>query len=120
MGQKTINFTTKGNKYEDLKSEISNLEHVNPPPPDGLLHFDNPSLNIISCPPKGSLQNTTHNPIVRATHSSNIIEELAQNLAVMSTLEVLQSFLTQHKTFLSTIGLVDPSYLNIMTLYPTL
>jgi hypothetical protein len=51
----------------------------------------------------------THNPNARATQHYSIVEDLTQAPCVMSSLEVLQIFLTQHKYLLTSIGGIYPS-----------
>ena len=54
----------------------------------------------------------TFNPSVQAAQNYNIIEYLAQAPCAMSTLEVLQQCLSQRKTLLSALGVVDPANSN--------
>lgn len=42
--------------------------------------------------PKGVVHKSTFNPHARVAQHYNIVEDLAQSLSTMSTLEVLQSF----------------------------
>jgi hypothetical protein len=70
---------------------------------------------MVLFPPKGVLRRSMHNPNAQATHNYSIVEDLAQAPCVMSTLEVLQSFLVQCKELLTTIGGVDPSDTHLIT-----
>lgn len=88
--------------------------------PDGQLHFDKPSLNIVPHPPKGSFLKTMLNPNVKVSHNYYIIEDLAEALLTIFALEVLQNFPMQRNTLLSAISGVDPSYSNIMTFDPSI
>ena len=55
-------------------------------------------------PPKSTLRKVVFNPNARAAQFYNVVEDLAQEPCAMSTLEVLQSFPTQRKTLLTTLG----------------
>ena len=50
-----------------------------------------------------------NNATARAAVSYSIVDDLAQMLTAMSTLEVLKTFPTQRKSLLTSLGLVDPS-----------
>ena len=52
---------------------------------------------------------TTHNFNTWAPQHYSIVEDLAQAPCAMSVLQVLQSFPTQRKDLLSSIGGIDPS-----------
>jgi hypothetical protein len=58
---------------------------------------------------KGVYKRASHNPNTRVAPNYSIVEDLAQTLCVMSSLEVLQSFPMQRTTLLSMIGAVDSS-----------
>jgi hypothetical protein len=92
------------------------LSYVSPPsvnPPSGPLQIEKPMFESILHPPKITFHKYTFNPSSRATQNYNIVEDLAQALCVMSTLEVLQHFPNQLRTFLATIGIVDPESSNL-------
>jgi hypothetical protein len=79
--------TTNGSLPDPLPSSIS------PPsasPPPGPLQIEKPSFDSILRPPKSTIQKSTFNPSSWATQNYNIVEDLAQALCAMSTLEVLQ------------------------------
>jgi hypothetical protein len=50
------------------------------------------------------IQKTSHNPNARATHNYSVVEYLSQTPCVMSALEVLQSFPSQRKALLTSLG----------------
>jgi hypothetical protein len=54
--------------------------------------------------PKGAFRKSSHNPNARAAHNYSVVEDLSQTPCAMSTLEVLQSFPTQRKALLTTLG----------------
>jgi len=81
---------------------------------------ENQSLQILAMeitlrPLKLTLKRETHNPNVRSSQNYNIVEDLVEAAYAMSTLEVLQSFLMQRKSFLVVIGSRDSSYYNIIS-----
>lgn len=51
MVKQGINAIPIAHNDENTESGTSTSDHVTQPPPDGLLHFDNPSLNIVSYSP---------------------------------------------------------------------
>jgi hypothetical protein len=54
--------------------------------------------------PKGAFKKYSHNPNTRAAHNYSVVEDLSQTPCAMSTLVVLQSFLSQRKSLLNTLG----------------
>jgi hypothetical protein len=54
--------------------------------------------------PKGAFKKASHNPNTRASHNYSMVEDLSQTHCAMSTLEVLQSFTSQRKALLTTLG----------------
>jgi hypothetical protein len=72
---------------------------------------------MIPCPntepnpriPRMTLQPNVHNPHSREIHNYNLVDDLVQCPATMYLLEVLQTFPSQCKSFLSTLGAVDPA-----------
>jgi hypothetical protein len=84
-------------------------------PPNGPLTLEKPTFEPTIFPPKGVLRRTTHNLNARATQHYSIVEDLTQAPCAMSTLEVLQSFPSQWKSLLSSIGGIDPSESNIIS-----
>ena len=56
-----------------------------------------------------------HNFNTRVAQHYSMFEDLAQAPCAMSALEVLQSYPTQRKALLSTIGGVDPSDLSLIS-----
>lgn len=55
-------------------------------------------------PPKGVIHKYAFNPLARDAQNYSVVEDLAQSLSVISTLDVLKNFLTNKKAFLSVIG----------------
>jgi len=65
------------------------------------LHIPQPKVETIP-----RICNSAYN---RASHTYNIVDDLAQSLAAMSMLEVLQSCPYQKKSLLTTLSVIDPS-----------
>jgi hypothetical protein len=57
--------------------------------------------------PKGAFKKASHNPNARAAQNYSAVEDLSQNPCAMSALEVLQSFPSQRKDLLVTLGSVE-------------
>jgi hypothetical protein len=93
------------------------LVQTSPPtsPPNGPLHIERPSLDIVLHPPlNGVDRNYVFNPHARAAQNYSIIEDLVQAPSAMSSLEVFQIFPTQKKALLNAIGGIDPTYTNLI------
>jgi len=65
-------------------------------------------------PPKGVVHKSTFNPCAGAAHHYNIVEDMAQSLSAMSTLEVLQNCPSQKQALLLEIGGIDPVGSNLV------
>jgi len=59
--------------------------------------------------PKGVVHKSAFNPHAREAHNYNIVEDIAQSLSAMSTLEVMQNCPSQNQALLSAIGGIDPA-----------
>jgi hypothetical protein len=73
--------------------------------------FTKPPLRIPCIP----LRRNVHNPQARAAHNYILVDDLAQSLAAMSVLEVLQTCPMQWKSLLSSLGAVDPADTRLIT-----
>ena len=69
--------------------------------------MEQPNLDLILRLPKDTLRKVVFNTNSWAAQFYNVVEYLAQEPCAMSTLEVLQSFLTQRKNLLTTLGALD-------------
>jgi hypothetical protein len=69
--------------------------------------------------PKGAFKKASHNPNARAAQNYSIMEDLAQTPCAMSALEVLQSFPSQRKALLSSLGVVETTNSGMIFFYPT-
>jgi hypothetical protein len=67
--------------------------------------------------PKGAFKNTYHNPNVRDAQNYSVVEDLAQTPCAMFTLEVLQSFPSQRKEFLSALGTTETTNSGMIVFY---
>jgi hypothetical protein len=61
------------------------------------------------------LRKNVHNPQARAAQNYSLVDELAQSPMAMSVLEVLQTFPTQRKSLLSSLGIVNPADTRLIT-----
>jgi hypothetical protein len=90
------------------------------PPLPLLLHlpplFRSRGMLLTQCctHPRAQFKKSIFNPSAHATQNYNIVEYLAQAPCAMSMLEVLQNCPSQHRTLLSSIGVVDPEASNMI------
>jgi hypothetical protein len=84
---------------------------TNSPP----LMIPHPNTEPPLCIPCIPLQLNVTNPQARATHNYSLVNDLAQSLATMSILEVLQTCPTQQKSLLSTLGEIKPADTRLIT-----
>ena len=109
MSSYTINLQTRSQNYDKptyKKEDHSSLgkAHSSSSPESSStvpLSIENPSLNMILRPPKSTLRKAVFNPNARDAQFYNVVEDLTQAPCAMSTLEVIQSFPTQHKNLLT-------------------
>ena len=86
------------------------------PPVSGPLEIEKPSAEPVVRPPsKGVLRRSSYNPNAHAAQHYSIVEDLAQVPSAISALEVIQSFPSQWKALLSTIGGIDPADSSLLT-----
>ena len=116
MSSKTISLTTHYQSYEksaEKKDENPSSEKA-PSSSNGPLTIEKPNHDLIFFPPNITLRKYIFNRNARATQFYNIVEYLAQEPCVMSTLEVLQSCPTQQKNLLIALGALDPNKTNLI------
>ena len=94
-------LASSATEFQTKVSTESSLTH------DAPSQIPQPWEKVLPKIPKGPLRRTTNS--AKAAHNYNIIDDLAQSPAVMSTLEVLQSCPSQRKALLFALGIVDPS-----------
>jgi hypothetical protein len=73
----------------------------------------------MTCIPKGAFKKASHNPNARATQNYSVVEDLSQTPCAMSALEVLQSFPSQRKALLATLGSAETCNLGTIMLDTT-
>jgi hypothetical protein len=73
----------------------------------------------MTCIPKGAFKKASHNPNARASHNYYVMEDLEQNHCAMSSLEVIQSFPSQRKVLLSSLGATETDNSGMNVFYPT-
>ena len=112
MLNSTIGLSTRVNNYD-----ILNIPKYQPSTSQSnvSLNIDKLVLDPFPHPPKVAPCQTIYNPNAWVAQHYSIVEYLAQAPSSMSGLEVLQSYPTQQKTLLSTIGGVDPTISYILT-----
>ena len=69
--------------------------------------------------PKGAFKKASHNPNARATQNYSVVEDLSQTPCALSALEVLQSFPSQRKSFLTSLGSTETCNLGTIMLDTT-
>jgi hypothetical protein len=94
---------TRAHDYRMLESIEKDKEATNPPVPLQIEKTMDENMTHIS---KGAFKKSSHNPNTRATHNYSMVDYLSQTPYVMSALEVLQSYPSQRKALLSTLGSV--------------
>jgi hypothetical protein len=112
---KSVAISTTTNNYDFLEGDFLPKDTPTSTPPNGPLTLERPSIVPILHPPKGFLHRIMHNPNAWATQHYNIVEYLTQAPCAMSVLEVLQSYLMQHKSLLIAIGGIDPAKSNFIS-----
>jgi hypothetical protein len=73
----------------------------------------------MTCIPKCAFKKYSHNPNARAAQNYFVVEDLSQTPCAMSTLEVLQSFPSQRKYLLATLGSTETCNLGTIMLDAT-
>ena len=79
------------------------------------LMIPRPNVEPIPCIPRMSLRRNVHNPHARVAHNYSLVDDLAQSPATMSMLEVLQTYPSQRKSFISTLGVVNTTDTELIT-----
>jgi hypothetical protein len=107
---------TRAHDYRLSKSVEKGKEDSNPLP---TLHIENIVGETITHIHNSAFKKASHNLNARVVENYSIMEDLAQTPCVMSTMEVLQSFPSQRKEFLSSLGVVDIANMGMICFYPT-
>jgi hypothetical protein len=107
---------TRAHDYRMPESAEKGKEAPDPLPP---LHIKKTMGETMTHIPKGAFKKSSHNPNARASQNYSVIEDLAQTPCAMSSLEVLQSFPSQRKALLSSLGVVEPANSGSIIFYPS-
>jgi hypothetical protein len=83
------------------------------------LQVDKALGEIMTHIPKGDFKKASHNPNVRATQNYYVVEDLSQTPCAMFSLEVLQSFPSQRKALLVSLGSAETCNLGMIMLDTT-
>ena len=83
---------------------LSNVKKNYPSTTNDPLHIPQPHVESIVHILKAHFHHTTHNPHARATYNYSVIKDLVQSPMAMSTLEVLQNYLFEQKSLLSSLN----------------
>jgi hypothetical protein len=94
-------ITTRVHDYSKTSASEKGKEAELPSLP---LQIEKTSGEMMTHIPKGAFKKASHNPNARAAQNYSVVEYLSQTPCAMSTLEVLQSFPTQRKALLTTLG----------------
>jgi hypothetical protein len=100
---------TCNRQYQTLVEPTPTSSETNLTPTGPPLVIPRPSTEPPLRIPRIPLCKNVHNPQARATHNYSLVDDLAQSLDTMSVLEVLQTFPTQRKSLLPTLGVFDPA-----------
>jgi hypothetical protein len=106
---------TRTQDYRMSESVEKGKEATNPPVP---LQIEKTMGETMTHIPKGAFKKDSHNP-KRASQNYSVVEDLAQTPCTMSALEVLQSFPSQRKALLSTLGSAETCNPGAIILDPT-
>jgi hypothetical protein len=83
------------------------------------LQIENTLGETMTCIPKGASKRDSHNPKARASQNYSVVEDLSQTPCAMFALEVLQSFPSQRKDLLTTLGSTETCNPGTIMLYTT-
>lgn len=104
------------------RAQQYNMTQTTPPPTNKMpttsgppLQITHPSIKSGPNIPGQTLIQMEHNPHVKAPHNYSVVDDLAQFIVSMSTLEVLQTFLSKKKSLLNTMGAINLLNSRIMT-----
>jgi hypothetical protein len=94
-------ISTRAHDYSKPRTSEKGKEDELPSLP---LQIENTLGETMTHIPKGAFKKSSHNPNARAAQNYSVVEYLSQTPCAMSTLEVLQSFPSQRKALLTTLG----------------
>jgi hypothetical protein len=109
-------ISTRAHDYGNPSTSEKGKEAENPPLP---LQIEKTLGETMTHIPKGAFKKASHNPNTRATQNYSVVEDLSQTPCAMSSLEVLQSFPSQRKALLATLGSAETCNLGMIMLDTT-
>jgi hypothetical protein len=110
------NLSTRDHKYGMPESVEKGKQASNPLIP---LQIENKVGETITHIHKGAFKKASHDQNKRDSQNYSIMEDLAQTPCAMSSLEFLQSFPSQRKVLLFSLGAVETSNSGMIIFYPT-
>jgi hypothetical protein len=110
-----ILLQTRSRQYHETAESPPIPPETNPTLTGPPLVIPRPSTKPPLRIPRIPLRRNVHNPQAREAHNYILVDDLAQSLAAMSVLEVLQTCPTQRKSIPSTLGAVDPADTRLIT-----
>jgi hypothetical protein len=113
--EEEILLQTRNRQYPASAESTPTSTDTNPTPTGPPLVTPCPSTEPPLRIPRIPLCRNVHNLQARAAHNYSLVDDLAQSLASMSVLEVLQMCPTQWKSLLSAMGAVDPADTRLIT-----
>jgi hypothetical protein len=106
-------ITTRAHDYRNLGTYEKGKESKNPSLP---LQIEKTLGKTMKRIPKGVFKKSSYNPNARAAQNYSVVEDLSQTPYAMSSLEVLQSFPSQRKALLASLGSTETCNLGIIML----
>jgi hypothetical protein len=97
-------ITTRAHDYGKPGTSEKGKEAKNPPLP---LYIENTLGETTMHIQKGAFKKYSYNPNVRATQNYSMVEDFSQTPCARFALEVLQSFPSQRKALLASLGYVE-------------
>jgi hypothetical protein len=104
MMKGSVDITTRTSDYGMPNTSETGKEVENPYLP---LQIEKTLGETMKHIPKGAFKKSSHNPNARDTQNYFMVEDLSQTPCAMLTLEALQSFPSQRKTLLVSLGAVE-------------
>jgi hypothetical protein len=97
-------ISTRAHDYSKPSTSEKGKEYELPSLP---LQIEKMLGETMTCIPKGTFKNNSHNPNARATQNYSVVEYLSQTPCAISALEVLQSCPSQRKVLLTALGSIE-------------
>ena len=96
MSSELVSLTTRSESYDtpwekNTDNVPTYITSASIPTPSNGIQIEKPILYTLLRPPKSTIRKSVFNPNARAAQYYNVVENLAQEPCVISTLEVLQT-----------------------------